>query len=1229
MRNIQTIKGGLGVLALAFAASLLLLLPGCQGPLGPDRAAPETGTVRLALEMPPVGRAILPQITLDDFDYFRLAFTSGPDTYTARWDGTDGTIDLAAGDWYLVVTAYLTGYHFDDDDYLLYSGPAIPVNVVPGAVSDVDVSLNPVLLTGDGTFIWNVTVPVGTATLTVRNLNNIVVGMAPIASGVEDSMSLPAGRYNVLIRVVSGNEVAVLGKPLFVLPYREMPSRLDHEFEAGHFRALASGTLGGFISRTGDGWAADPGWVNTPITEGAFTSGDELNDNGLPLEWVNNDGALSLRVAGRTQNHHGVDLMVEGLGLEVGDRIYVTGRVVSGAVEAGNRVMFANADPADHVQLAQGPNLGLAALDHVPLGLPGFVFGPVDGTLPEVIRIQTNGWGLPAGTVAHGIHTFYIDGITINRITPFSGPLSDIVSFTGLLAGAERPAWYTDEVSAGAAVSAPFSFDGPGATWIEHNGYLSVRQANRTENHHRIVLSLAGLALLPGDTVTVTGRAYDVVAVSNRQMRMNFDTAAAPGGGSASSIGADATGTVPFTLSAAFGAAIPAEVRIQVDNWSDPAVPGGGVPTVVVDTIVIYRPAVAAITGTLGGFVRLTGGMPTDLAWQSAPIVEGGVVPHPFPAAPNNLMQNAGSVLTWINVGGNLALQVTGRNLNWNGVDLRLANLGFTATGVYSLTITGVMATAAAGHQMVLGREPWDSAGWVVSAGAVTPDAADGAFTLTAPSFAVANFGTGASDFRIQTNGAAADEPFVITDIVFARIGTTCAICGAHPCPPRPCGNHHTECICYLPDAMFRLTDWLVGPPAVTSIGFGTVPLSCTAGGNVSIVDNGLVVGLAAAWDGVEFSSPGDVVVFDFTSNQYYIEVTGNIVGAHTGPIVIGMAGGGAINSIGTSGALTGPDAPFTVSGYINSTTFPLAGNHIRIRADSGATSFRIDEIVITQVAATDAMLIAAAQEFGQAAVGTITPSVDVTAGMLLSAVRDVIPNTDIIVAWGTPGFNLVPPVGAAPGSITGTIVLTLNGLTENVNVALVIPGAVDGYVFNMNELLTAADVEAHFGGHNNRGIVSVTGTPGAWVVTGDRLGQGTGGSTSLADSMNNGWSLIHLLAPGQVAASDQITVRFSILRDGVPFAMDNSPIWWDPSTSGNATGGQEAENSGVAISSGNNTAATPAGGRTMTFSATPEIAENGLSLRWNSWNTGANRLTDPDTQAGFAFVIYEAFVER
>ena len=609
----------------------------------------------------------------------------------------------------------------------------------------------------------------------------------------------------------------------------------------------------------------------------------------------------------------------------------------------------------------------------------------------------------------------------------------------------------------------------------------------------------------------------------------------------------------------------------------------------------------------LGDFINLVG-MPAQ-AWQGEDIEAGPVDVD----AGQPLRDFGDPTLTWIAHNGGFALSITDRDDTHYGISITTSYLGFSALGAYEMTITGTTAGTPALRRMPDHRV-WDIA---------TLDQVGDAFTFTTTGFSVA--GLAATAIRIEgTTG----EDIVITGITFNRIGSyACPECGAFPaCPIRDCGRPSCECDCPRPE-LFVLSEWL---PTVTSIGFGTVPLSCTAGGNVSIVDNGLVVGLAQPWDGVEFSSPGDVVVFDFTSNQYYIEVTGNIVGAHTGPIVIGMEAGGAENSIGSSGdTLTGPDAPFTVSGYINSTTFPLAGSHIRIRPQGGATSFRIDEIVITRVAATDAMLIAAAQEFGQAAVGSITPSVDVTAGTLLSAVIDVIPNTDINVDWGTPGFNLNPPVGATSGSITGTIVLTLRGVTENVVVDLEIPGAVDGYVFNMNELLTADEVQAHFNGHANRGMVSVTGTPGAWVVTGDRIGQGPNAG-GLNDPAGNGWALIHILSPGQVAAGDTITIRFSFLRNGEPFAMTSSPIWWDQSTSGNAVGPQGGNIPGGSIHANNNTAATPVGGRTMEFEATPEVAANGLSLRWNSWGaTEAGSLANADVHSVFSVVIYDAFVER
>jgi len=531
MRKQQAIKGSIGVFALMFAASLLLLLPGCQGPLGLQGTDPDTGTVQLTLEMPPVGRAILPTITLADFDYFRLAFTpaGGGTAIYGEWERNaagdiDGEVTLPEGTWNLVVTAYLTWADYDDSDKVLFSGPPISVEVSAGATVTIDpIELRPVPLIGvDGTFTWNVTFPGGTATLTVRDLSNATVGTPPIASGVGGSLSLPVGSYNVLVRVVDGGNVAILGKPLHVLPYHLMPSHLDHEFEASHFRPLVSDTLGGFISRTGNWWTADnqPGWVGTAINEGEFSPGDELHLAGLDAaEWVNNDGALALRVTGRAARGHGVDLRVGGLGLVAGDTITVTGRAIGPAVTpdgSPGRVIAANVNLGDWEPIGQSNNLGAGVLDHAAFTLTANFAGQAT----DAVRIQSNAWNLDGAPPNDGIHTFYITGIAIYRPTPIDDPvygvLGDFITLTGLLAGStfdwlDAPIEQGDFVPVGPLVST----GGPAAWVVRNDDYLSLRHDGPAAAWSGIDILTSVLPLQVGDVITVYIRGLPVGVTLN------------------------------------------------------------------------------------------------------------------------------------------------------------------------------------------------------------------------------------------------------------------------------------------------------------------------------------------------------------------------------------------------------------------------------------------------------------------------------------------------------------------------------------------------------------------------------------------------------------------------------------------------------------------------------------------------------------------------------------------
>jgi len=192
MTKFATLKGNrrkvAGVFSLALAACLLLLLPGCQGPTGPQ-AVPDTartGSLSLTLEGPPSGsaRTALPDGSLiADFQRLMFTFTAvghdrtfGPiPKYYMGGINIDDTIDIPnipVGTWTLAVGAYI--YDPADGDavdgwvqkayYMYYS------LVIAAGSNAANVNLNPVA-NGYGEFAWEVTFPASVAEFSVSVFN--------------------------------------------------------------------------------------------------------------------------------------------------------------------------------------------------------------------------------------------------------------------------------------------------------------------------------------------------------------------------------------------------------------------------------------------------------------------------------------------------------------------------------------------------------------------------------------------------------------------------------------------------------------------------------------------------------------------------------------------------------------------------------------------------------------------------------------------------------------------------------------------------------------------------------------------------------------------------------------------------------------------------------------------------------------------------------------------------
>ena len=265
MRKMQALRGGM---AIMFAASLLFLLPGCQGPLGPGRGAEGTGTgtVSLTVEKPAIGRAIMPDIAMADFVRFNVEFVdadnapppnNGSDFWLWENDGDvfDGfeDIELPEGRWYFTVTAFLPGpYFFDGNPASVLAAARVisHVDVLDNATVFVEVELLPIA--GDpgaqGTFSWHLTFPPDVASGTIEVFAVNAAGEIDADAEYDwtfdpgydfwtGSETLAAGNYYAVFTLVHPTYgTMTLGKDLHVFSYQNIESRFAEDFSQAHFR---------------------------------------------------------------------------------------------------------------------------------------------------------------------------------------------------------------------------------------------------------------------------------------------------------------------------------------------------------------------------------------------------------------------------------------------------------------------------------------------------------------------------------------------------------------------------------------------------------------------------------------------------------------------------------------------------------------------------------------------------------------------------------------------------------------------------------------------------------------------------------------------------------------------------------------------------------------------------------------------------------------------------------
>jgi len=242
MRNMQTMKGGIGVLALMLAASFLLLLSGCQAPAGPQ--ADSTGTVSLTIGQLDIGRAIQPDTVLTEFTSFTAVFAHATyDNIPVNFasGATTAQVELPQGNWELTVNAYI------GTAMAATYGPRT-VNVGEGFTS-VNAVLAPIPTGGLGTFGWALTVPAGTtgtlllwtvdgygertAPVTIEDGDDVFTG-GPDLTLWEGSLGLSAGAYFVRFELEHHEYgMAFLNSDLHV--YQGMTSHVARTFEEPHF----------------------------------------------------------------------------------------------------------------------------------------------------------------------------------------------------------------------------------------------------------------------------------------------------------------------------------------------------------------------------------------------------------------------------------------------------------------------------------------------------------------------------------------------------------------------------------------------------------------------------------------------------------------------------------------------------------------------------------------------------------------------------------------------------------------------------------------------------------------------------------------------------------------------------------------------------------------------------------------------------------------------------------
>jgi len=248
-----------GVFALMFAASLLLLLPGCQGPLRPEADAPVTGTVSLSVERLDMSRAIMPGIGIGNFDSFRVVFShatlDAPDARDGTLSAVSADIELPAGAGWTVDVFALIG-----SDIVARGGTTF--EVVADDSRQIAVTLYPLGDEGNGTFAWTLTFP---GNVTAGSVAVIGVGTPtslPAGAGGTWAydITLPAGNYVVHINLENPDGMVMIEMELLI--FGNLESSFTFAFVPGDFAQMPEAALASAIT------------IAEGIRYGVYTSAD-------------------------------------------------------------------------------------------------------------------------------------------------------------------------------------------------------------------------------------------------------------------------------------------------------------------------------------------------------------------------------------------------------------------------------------------------------------------------------------------------------------------------------------------------------------------------------------------------------------------------------------------------------------------------------------------------------------------------------------------------------------------------------------------------------------------------------------------------------------------------------------------------------------------------------------------------------------------------------------------